>query len=428
MKFISSREWSELAMQLENHHAIFYKLWFVGQPTLSDAIPTAAVEFDKTGNYINFIFNPKFWNSLGVQGKLFCICHEMLHIILSHGKRTNNMVAGEKVAANICLDLVVNHTLINGFGFSRDIIESDISSALETKIGEQCLCWVDTIFKSDKISDTMHFEYYYNLYKEKFGDGSPMIAAGVNGGCLDDHGFFSKDWDEFLSGMAKDFSNDDMSAIKNLLKKHGDASFAGIGNGMWIHADPTKIKQKRRWETVIKSWERQHTQDSYGIAEQWLRVSRSHTLLERCLFMPSEVETYQTIKSECKIDVFFFMDTSGSCISNKDRFFSAAGSLSKSKFNTRIFCFDTEIKETSVSSRKIYGGGGTNFFPIDTFVRQHTKDHGNHPSIFVLTDGYGYGDTIRPLQPKKWNWFITRNGTNSQIDKICNIFMLEDFI
>ena len=135
MKFISSREWSELAMQLENHHAIFYKLWFVGQPTLSDAIPTAAVEFDKTGNYINFIFNPKFWDSLGVQGKLFCICHEMLHIILSHGKRTNNMVAGEKVAANICLDLVVNHTLINGFGFSRDIVESDISSALETKIG-----------------------------------------------------------------------------------------------------------------------------------------------------------------------------------------------------------------------------------------------------------------------------------------------------
>lgn len=428
MNTISSMEWSEIAMQLENHHAIFYKLWSVGRPSLSNIVQTAAVEFDKTGNCINFIFNPDFWKSLGTQGKLFCICHEMLHIILGHGKRTKSTLSLDKVTANICLDLVVNHTLVNGFGFSRDVVEREISAVLGANDGEQSLCWVDSVFKGEKIGDDMHFEYYYNLYKDKFGDGMPIIAAGVNNGCLDDHGFFGEDWEKFLSDMVKDLFSDDMSAIKDLLKKHSDKSFASLGNGMWIYVDPTKLKQKRRWETVIKAWERERMQDSYGIAEQWLKVSRSHTLLERCLFLPSEVETYQTVKVESKVDVFFFMDTSGSCIGNKDRFFSAAGSLSRSRFNTRIFCFDTEIKETSIDSRRIYGGGGTNFLPIDAFVRQHTKESGKHPNIFILTDGYGCGNIICPTHPKMWYWFITRNGTTSQIDKKCNTFMLEDFI
>ena len=48
-----------------------------------------------------------------MDGKLFVICHEMLHIILNHGKRSKNTLSENKIAANMALDIVVNHSLIN---------------------------------------------------------------------------------------------------------------------------------------------------------------------------------------------------------------------------------------------------------------------------------------------------------------------------
>jgi len=425
---IKSNEWGELASMLENFHPIFYKLWSVGKPSINEDIQTAAVNFDKTGKCIMFQFNPKFWNSLTVLGKLFTISHEMLHIILSHGIRTKSLNDKDKVRANICLDIVVNHALVSNFGFSREDIDKDMGEALLNENGEKgVLCWADTIFKNREIDENMQFEYYYNLYKSNFGDGNHSITLGYNSGALDDHSGLAVGLDDFLIEVFNEEKPEGINIIKELIKKNKAKSFAGTMAGIWIELAGKKKPIKRKWETVIKKWERQHNEDSYGIAEQWLRSSRNHSLLERCLFIPSEIETYQTVKSEFKTDVFFFMDTSGSCYSQIERFFSAANGLNKHKFNVRTFCFDTQVKEVFLKEKRMYGGGGTSFSVLENFVKKEIKSLSClHPHIFVLTDGYG--DNFKASHPKKWHWFIMENGITSYIDNNCTIHNLESFI
>ena len=151
MHKINPDEWLEISNKLEQHHAIFYKLWAVGKPIFKDEIETAAIEFDRNGNYIQFSFNPIFWSDLSLDSKLFVICHEMLHVILNHGKRSKNLNIQKKVTANICLDIVVNHSLVNNFGFEKNNIEAGIRNAINSNSEnneKNILCWVDNIFLS----------------------------------------------------------------------------------------------------------------------------------------------------------------------------------------------------------------------------------------------------------------------------------------
>ena len=94
----------------------------------------------------------------------------------------------------------------------------------------------------------------------------------------------------------------------------------------------------------------------------------------------------------------------------------------------RLFCFDTQVFETNLESKKIYGGGGTRFSILEEYVqKQMTTLKISHPTIFVLTDGFG--DTIFLKNPKKWHWFIVQYGTNNYIDTECkNIYSLDNFI
>ena len=54
-------------MELEGFHSIFYRIWQIGMPTITDKIETAAVGFDKSGNYILFMFNQAFMDKLSLK-------------------------------------------------------------------------------------------------------------------------------------------------------------------------------------------------------------------------------------------------------------------------------------------------------------------------------------------------------------------------
>ena len=124
----------------------------MGKPVFSDQIDTAAVKFNKHGQFIEFIFNKKFYDSLDLKNKLFVICHEALHLILNHGLRGKD--SNNRTAANASMDVVVNHLLVNKFGFIREKIKD-----------QDKYCWVDTLFKNKKnISSDESFEFYYNLF------------------------------------------------------------------------------------------------------------------------------------------------------------------------------------------------------------------------------------------------------------------------
>lgn len=448
---ISSDEWFEISRALEIHHAVFYKVWQMGKPCFTDMVDTAAVQFDETGEFIYFHFNPVFWSRLDFYGKLFVICHEALHVVLNHGLRIKDAGINRR-AANSALDIVVNHLLCRSFGFERAKIDSIITPIFQTmgeekgmpqKDGEPDpgLCWVDTVFRGRKPTppDDEMFEFYYNLFDKVFGDGFPGEGDGLGlpGNSMDDHSFMggkSDEWDKVIDRLSEGLSDEEKEPLKPIVQKHFQKpkearnQQAGTGTGgQWVFANVNKVKKKKKWETVIKKWAKKYIRPQFYDLEQWARLNRRLTMLPRDMFLPSEMEYEDESKEKTRIKVYFFLDTSGSCWGLKDRFFQAAMSLPEDRFDIRLFCFDTMIQETSLASKKIYGGGGTSFSIMEAWIqREIQQEGGKYPeAVFVITDGYG--DRINPERPEKWYWFITSGGTRSYIHKDCNFFNLDDF-
>lgn len=431
-------EWFEISRSLECYHAVFYKLWDMGRPVFNYNIETAAVQFDPHGNFVYFHFNPDFWDSRDFYNRLFVICHEVLHVILNHGIRTTN---GRCAATNVALDVVVNHSLIRDFGFDRDLI-----------FGEDKLCWVDTVFKDKNPlpPDDESYEYYWNLFEKvyislkgkggkgkggKGEKGEGEMPEGLE--TVDDHSMMgepnSEKWDEIIKDLNESINDEEKQSLQDLVDKHfqkGDPQLnspAGTGTGgQWVFANINAVPKKKKWETVIKQWARKYMNPTDKDVEQWARTSRRMATMPSDMFLPSTIEMEDDYQDKTRINVYFFLDTSGSCWGLKDRFFTAAMSLPPERFNIRLLCFDTTVQETTLESKKIYGGGGTSFDILESFVQKEINAGSLYPDgVFVITDGYG--NNVAPQMPKKWHWFITEGGTKNYISKDCNFHNLVDF-
>lgn len=425
---ISNEEWFEISRSLEIHHAVFYKIWQMGKPIFNEEIETAAVQFNSDGEFIWFHFNPQFWNRMQLKDKLFVICHEALHIILNHGIRTKDAGRRNSAATNVALDVVVNHSLVNNFGFLRSTIED-----------WQDYCWVDTVFKDKNPlpPDNELFEYYFNLFDKVYGDGG--MGDGTKGGApglVDDHskmGEGSDNWDEIIDALNAELTDEEKESLKSMVSKHFEENKsndkkAGTGTGAWSFVKIGKVVKKLKWETVIKRWSKKYLKTIDKEEEQWARLNRRMSMLPRDMFLPTDMEVDDAERNKTKIDVWFYLDTSGSCIGLKDRFFTAALSLPTERFNIRLFCFDTKVEETTLESKKVYGGGGTCFNILEAEIQKELKAGkiDKYPeAVFVITDGYG--TNIKPQMPSKWYWFITDGGVRNYIDKDCNFYNLRDF-
>ncbi len=436
---MSAQEWRELCLQLEEYHAVFYKLWEMGKPVFSDAVETAGIQFDKGGDFVYFHFNPEFWKYCTPYERLFTICHEALHVILNHGARTKDTI--DHKACNVALDIVVNHMLLRNFGFDRNKIRN-----------WENLCWVDTVFKlpdgsikTDKgrpILDDDCFEYYINLFERIT---LPVIGIGVGKdgrkglGTVDDHSMMNdSDFDEIVDRLSEGLSEEEKETLKSMVDKHfEEEQKAGTGTGgQWQFVSTDKIKKKKKWETVIKKWASKYLTDDSRDREQWARLNRRFSMLPKDMFLPSEMEVEERNEEKHRIKVYFYLDTSGSCWGLKDRFFQAAESLPEDRFDIRLFCFDTEVKETTLASKKVYGGGGTRFDIIEHHIQKEMKsgeNAGKYPeAVFVISDGYG--TRVQPAQPEKWHWFISgstpynmKSVVDNYIPKECNVYDLSAF-
>jgi hypothetical protein len=159
-KLMGQDEFEKLALKLENAHAVFDRMWQLGQPIFDARIPTACVRFRRDGTPLEYRINPFFWNALSDEGRRFVIVHECLHIILNHGARAQDSKYPQ--ASNVAMDVVVNHLTTDRFGLIRERIDfSDM------------YCWRDTVFfdkegnpirdKDDNeilVKEDGSFEYY----------------------------------------------------------------------------------------------------------------------------------------------------------------------------------------------------------------------------------------------------------------------------
>lgn len=404
----SSEEFLLLTNKLKCFHGIFYQLWLMGKPSYSNEYPTAWVSFDEIGHFLTFNVNPNFWKTLNLTQKAFFISHESLHIILNHGLRCKKITN----EANIAMDLVVNHMLVNKFGFKRE--ECDPKNEL---------CWIDTIFTdSTNILENQSFEYYI----------SKMEDDSINYMNLaDEHSFitneFSKlnDSTEILREVGEKLTDEEKKTFMNKVESSVDEAGKLMG-GMEFFVPKEKIKIKRKWETVIKKWSSKYLKHSEENIEQWARTNRRFVFMENDFFIPSEMEIEEEKKNNHKIQVWFFQDTSGSCAGYHTRFFKAAESLPKDRFDVKMHCFDTKVYETTLISRKLYGFGGTAFDIIENYIQNYICKHKTEypKAVFVITDGYG--NNVLPMKPKNWYWFLTNN-QKSCIPAECNTYLLKDY-
>ncbi len=375
----------------------------LGVPVFTEEVPTAAVEFDKVGECINFYINPDFWANCSLQKKLFVISHECLHVLFYHGIRASLIDDEEQMKlANKAMDVVVNHALADSFAFDRDVVDP---------AGEYC--WVDTLWPNrNDIPVGKSFEYYFNLLKtdpqskKKSGGGQ---GAG-KGKLVDEHGFLKSFNNKKFEEQVQDIINNyDAENVEKLVAEEtkdiqNDIKQAGLNPGQLTKiATYVKRQIKHKWEEVIKRWSKKFNFDKE--MEQWIRKNRRFHSLPSELMLPSEQEV--EFEEKNRIDVWFFMDTSGSCVHLADRFFKAATTLDPNRFDVKLFCFDTKVYETDLKSRKLFGFGGTSFGIIERYIQNKIKDKKYPSAIFMVTDGMG--DSVQPAFPDRWHIFLSYN-------------------
>jgi predicted metal-dependent peptidase len=398
----------QMSRELEHHHAVFYRFWNMGAPIETNEIDTAAVSFSETGDFLEFLINPKFWEGKSITQQAFYICHEALHILLNHGLRSSNK--GWTDTMNIAADLVVNHSLVSRFGFDRAEVDP-----------KNKLCWVDTVFPFKEVATDLTFEQYFQLLQT---EEYKLMKI------LDDHDSLENS-KEILKKFNEEATDEEKQTIEEFIKRQEPtdlpASSRGDSPGNIIKFIPKEqVSRKKKWETVIKNWAVKFIKNSNKDNEQWARINRRFVMLPDDMFLPSEMEVEEIEKEKHKIEVWFFQDTSGSCSGFAKRFFRAAESLPKDRFNVRMHCFDTRVYETSLVERKLYGFGGTSFTCIENYIQRTIAKEGiKYPkAVFVITDGDG--NKVHPQMPEVWHWFLSCND-KSCIPKESKTYLLRNF-
>lgn len=408
-------EHNYLLSNLVDHHSIFYKFWKLSIPIYSEEIDTACVSFDQNYRCVNFLINPKFWVKQSIHNKKFIIAHECWHIINQHSRRVQNSITE---LANQAMDIVVNESLIKYFNFSRKEIDPDNE-----------FCWLDTCFpKEDNIEPWKNFEYYLNKLNSKDSHSNKNLLTSHDG-----IGSIPK---EFISDLIDGVSEDEVEVLRNILndseknsrKDDGDNKIPGRESGGAVkEIFQRKIAPKKKWESVIKKFEKK-IRAAESEETHWLYKNRRIVNLDTNLFIPSDIEEATRRTMSQKISTWFFMDTSGSCWNFSDRFFNAAKSLNKDIFDVKYFFFDTKVYNVDIKSNKVFGGGGTSFKAISNYIYSKNIT----PYVWVLTDGYGDKPAIPDSQKRKWYWFLTEevsnhSNVNNFIPKESKIYLLKDF-
>lgn len=402
---------------LEEKNSLFKLFWNIGTPSFvgeKSSVRTAAIIFDTDGNELEFVFNKEFYETLDYYTKCFVTCHEMLHILLNHGKRM--IIHKDNDRSNIAMDLVVNHLLVNKFGFDRE----------KLCIGWESYCWVDTIFidENSRPLNNKSYEYYYSILE------SLDTPSGIK--LIDSHGEMSKDSTEKAESLIySSISGNDIDGyMKNIMDSYSIESSdknAGIGRGEWFKKNiPKKIL--RRWELAIQK-SKFKVLETISPEETWIRDNRRMSMMDRGnMFLPSSYKIPTNSLSKEISDIWFFLDYSGSCVNLFDSFISAVEALNKKKFKVRLLTFDTHVQEIDIDTRKgqisVYGGGGTNFKCIEEYIEDHKEEIPD--AYFIITDGFSSSMFNAP-EPEKFHWFLTNLSSDKCIPRKSTIHRLSDY-
>lgn len=397
-------DYNEIGYNLQCFHEIFYKFWSIGEPVISKDVETCQVCFNKQGDYVQFKFNPDFWDSIDNYERAFFIAHECMHVILNHGKRA--ALNDHKQSKDAALDVVVNQMLTNNlFLFKTD------------KIKEHSIFIEDLQSRGIKAEAKRSFEYYYNLIKDADqqpdNDGEGGSGEGnsiLEGLPINDHSYLGEDSSNVIE-KAFNLQNDevkpqDQEKAEDLSKQAGTGALDQIYNV--FNTKTYKVPNFTfLFKKIVKDKRGKFDAESNKIS--WIKPNRRNILLQSDILLPNFVGE----KPKDKIDMYFFQDISGSCVHLKDKFISLARKIPPKIFNIKYHTFDTSVREISINTTQIVGGGGTNFQCIEDYLIRETIKKGlKYPEVVVhLTDGESSG-VFQTKFPKNHFWLLTHNYTN----------------
>jgi len=498
---ISLAEQRKIARALEKHHAIFERIWERGRIRFSNKKykkgknagkrkgPVASVAFNVEGKTVDFFVDYDFWNSISFERKCFTIAHECSHIALKHGSRqssaftydSNGKLNGidkrKNKINNFAQDIVINHALVNRYGFLREECDP-----------ENKYCWVDTIFQpvinhdTEEVTlmpDYKNFEFYVNEInklpqkemdeneQETVDDHSSMGSGmgdededdgdGDGDGGERDEVNYTDDFSEIIEELNEELSFSEKKSLQKFIEDNesneeeevqgsgeGEEKSGGSNlpspsqgrgkgrGGQWIFAKKTKIVHKKKWEHIVTNWAKKRLVDDFKEQDQWVFTNRRFMSLMQnrndSLMLPSEYEIQDRNSRDSRINAWFFQDTSGSCSGYRDRFFSIAAAMPEDKFHMRFFCFDDDTYETTIESGKLYGFGGTSFDIIEARIQKEIRNGENvkYPdAVFIVTDGLG--NNVTPEKPKNWHWILTPNGDTRFVHNDSKKYDLEEY-
>jgi hypothetical protein len=192
--------------------------------------------------------------------------------------------------------------------------------------------------------------------------------------------------------------------------------------GRWFEILKPKPPKKQKWETVIRRWVQAHMKENIEPVERWDFRGGRYALLEDKVKIPFEQFRVTDVSEKNKINLMFFLDTSGSCAGYAQRFWTAAQTIPTDRFNIKMAYFDDVVTPASMKDKKIRIGMGTNFGILERYCKTQPK----YPdAIFVITDGFG--TAITPEHPERWHWFLTERNSKNCIPNKSKTYKLGDY-
>jgi hypothetical protein len=250
------------------------------------------------------------------------------------------------------------------------------------------------VFTKEAVPSDQSYEFYFNKFKND-AETSEISICGMGSGDSESgqleannheelESFNDEKADSKLQELLDSLSEEEKTSLqdiaeridRNVQKNEGENTSndknnkAGTSAGSLTRTlGKIKPKPKKKWESVIKKWSQK-----FSRAEKedihWLIKPRRQSLIPSNFFLPSDIEQEIKKSNNDKIDVWMFLDTSGSCHSLAPRFWKAARSLPKDKFNVYYHCFDTQVfklNQNDIENGKLYGFGGTSFISLESF-------------------------------------------------------------
>lgn len=422
---LSFMQWNYIYSSINTYNSLFSTLFRFSNFTFDTNIPTACVAFSKdSGKPINLIVNPNLWNSINITTKLFLLCHECLHIIFQHGIRFKGL---NRELSNIAGDIVINHALIERFFFDKRKLSHWFTDPI---------VWVDTIFDNPYISTNKSVEYYYHLLLNKMYGFDYQTVYNI---VIDDLSGLSDEEIEKLSGevlekIDKGSDYNDKNKIKDILnqkreqdklnqdQKKSQGQKAGT-NSATYEWDTTKpiLKPTPRWDKFIKRvMNPKFLGDTIG--DDWNRENFRYSAIgDPDIMMP--IERDDSDIGKVKPGVSVYLDVSGSCTSLIPKFWDLVQTIPHHIFNIKLFTFDTQVNEITLTDKKIEAGGGTCFQIIASSVENTSP---SPDLIFVITDGEG--NNFNATNPERWKFLMPKDSyCTSYIPEKVEHFEIEDF-